>query len=717
MSDRSLDSYRMIASGLAQLAAFAAIMLVLAAVAQPIFSDDLWWHLALGRAYLDEGPWLAQDPLLFTSEAAPPPASWLADTGLALVWQAFGFSGLRLFHLVNVLLILGLAWSIFKRHAKNPAIASVLTALVGVVSAYRFVQLRPHLGTMLAALLLYVILIERRPLPSWSRVAAGVALIVVWAQIHAAYGLGPILLGTAAAGVGAVSFLRASPVVGKLERRRAGRLIAAMLLGLLASGLHPMGYAGLVKAMSVAGGGESLAVVVDEWGRFRPFVWPSRHLPPTPLVWFGMWALLLATPLAAIKTVREWLSFGSKGIEAAARDDRGVDPALVALALAGGVAMAMASRFVWLCVFPLAFLVHVLRSGKSVKALSPGWVLAGLLIAPAFWAFGDWPPISRGIPTTFEGYRQPYAERKYHAPAVWFLSDAGLRGNLFGRYEESGFLSFWLGPSIRMAMNGTLNMSRESFDASLAIRERLGTPDHPRFEDALDALGVDLFLGTGLPTAVFAGRPPRYSTAHLEVSPEWILVFRNLDSAIYLRRNARNAENLDRVVGYYLGAGVPFDRGAGFEVRRVLDEAPDWARENGVWTAALRATSGASGDIDSLRRREAGLLALGLYEEAIEVNAVLLSLRPGDPVALGRRAWLLMRPSRPFYPDRLARVARQLATRNPRGPVLNGILRLSQEVLGGEGIREDHILMTPVLTMQEGRQLQRGVFPPALRWE
>ena len=35
----------------------------------------MWWHLALGRAYAAQGPWLDADPLLYTATAAPAPAT------------------------------------------------------------------------------------------------------------------------------------------------------------------------------------------------------------------------------------------------------------------------------------------------------------------------------------------------------------------------------------------------------------------------------------------------------------------------------------------------------------------------------------------------------------------------------------------------------------------------------------------------------------------
>ena len=51
--------------------------LLLLAVGQPILSDDLWIHLALGRAYASEGLWLVGDPLLANalSPPCPPPGS------------------------------------------------------------------------------------------------------------------------------------------------------------------------------------------------------------------------------------------------------------------------------------------------------------------------------------------------------------------------------------------------------------------------------------------------------------------------------------------------------------------------------------------------------------------------------------------------------------------------------------------------------------------
>ena len=87
---------------LAHVAAAAIAALLLLSVGQPVFTDDLWWHLALGEAYAKEGPWLAADPILFEAAGPPKPNAWLSDLLFYGVERGFGFTGLRLFHAVMV---------------------------------------------------------------------------------------------------------------------------------------------------------------------------------------------------------------------------------------------------------------------------------------------------------------------------------------------------------------------------------------------------------------------------------------------------------------------------------------------------------------------------------------------------------------------------------------------------------------------------------------
>src|SRR5262245_48413573 len=111
-------------AALAHIAMAACLAQLLIAVGQPIITDDLWWHLALGRAFAAHGPWLAQDPLLFAPAGPPSPGSWLAYVALAGVAHAAGFHALRALHVASVVAILFLAWSQLRRASGSRAIAS-----------------------------------------------------------------------------------------------------------------------------------------------------------------------------------------------------------------------------------------------------------------------------------------------------------------------------------------------------------------------------------------------------------------------------------------------------------------------------------------------------------------------------------------------------------------------------------------------------------------
>ena len=167
----------MLAGAAVQFTSLGIVALVLVAVGQPIWTDDLWWHLALGRAFANLGALLSSDPLLFGAVGPPLPVSWLADVFFFEVERTLGFTGLRGLHVALVLLILGLCWWLLRRAAGQAWAASLGTAIFAAICAYRLVQMRPHLFTILAVLLLYALAFAgRRPL-SKGRIVGVAALL------------------------------------------------------------------------------------------------------------------------------------------------------------------------------------------------------------------------------------------------------------------------------------------------------------------------------------------------------------------------------------------------------------------------------------------------------------------------------------------------------------------------------------------------------------
>ena len=711
---------RIVSDGILYASLGACCGLVLVAVGQPIFTDDLWWHLGLGAAYAEQGPWLAGDPLLFTATGAPSPSSWFADLGLFAWLQAAGFTGLRALHVGLVVAILALVWTSARRVGGSPRVASLVTTAVALLSSYRFFQLRPHLFTILAALLLYRILLEPARLPSRWRVLAATVLLGVWANLHAGFVLGPGLLAVSLLALLLAAPLRSS-AARAADRTRAGSLAAALVLGVVATLLTPGGYETYLASLGAGSDMLSEVAVIDEWRPTHLLSLPVANLPPSPLSWCLIWALVVATALAVPRALRGWRS------DAPHLPGTQVDPALLGMALAGVVLMVLAVRFLWLAVFPLLFLVGVLRVLPARRAdlstpMRVALALVPLLLVPGFLKYGDWPMISKAISGRWQDYEPSYPAAKYHGHAAWLMGDAGLEGRLFARYSEGGFLGYWLAPAIRTATNGSLNMSEEAFRASLLLRERRGSEEHPDFAALLDAQGIDLFLGSGLPVAGAENRPPAYTTNYLEGAPGWLPVFRNLDSALYLRLSPRNADNLQRIASYYADRGVPFDPVRGFDPARVLQQSPAWSLRHGLLPAdfeALKARAG-SGAAPPLRAaaldRLAGLyLLLGAYEQAREADAALLGLVPARLSALRRQLWLRAQAFPEGDPQAMAEWGERLAAVSAGDRLDQELVAAARRVNAGGSLLPHVRARLSAMHRAQGQALLAGVESPETR--
>ena len=640
---------------------------LLVAAGQPIVTNDLWWHAALGRSYMAHGPWLDQDPLLYTALGPPAASAWLFDTGVFALGQFGGFHALRLLHVSLVAATLVGAWWLLKRASQSALVASLGTATFVCLGAYRLVQLRPQLVTILATLLLYVLVIENRnqDAPSRRRILAATALLALWANFHAAFVLGPALLAASLAGV--LLAMPYQPTETRARaRRRAGALSLALVLGLAATLANPDGWSRYRDFLEVGASTPSLALVGDEWRRLDPMRLPVLELPPTPLAWGLFWCLLIAVPLAAIRAASGWRR-GRDRPDAKPR----IDPALVSLAFASLVGSFIAVRLLWLTIFSLLLLAHVARAWLGASP-APRWrpqlaaALAAALLCVGFFRLGDWRMLSASLPGSGNYLSLPYPPSRSFGHAVWLLADAGVEGNVFSEYALGGFLGFWLTPGLRSAANGTLNISLATLEANRAIREHRGALPGESYLDLLDRQSVDVFLGTRIPIASTSQRPRRSTTADLEGAPGWVTAFRTPRSAVYIRANSRNEANLAALNAYYEREGVPFDVKRGFDVAHVASEAPSWAVQHGVVPHNFQQlhTITASHDLP-LRRLALNQLAsiyaaLGLYEQAIRIDAGLLETRPEAVGPRRRLVWSLLRTGR-------IEEAQQAADQRPEG--------------------------------------------------
>lgn len=675
--------------------------LVLVSAGQPVFSEDTWLRLSLGKAYATAGPWLSADPLLHTAIGPPEPAAWLTDIGLYRVERLFGFTGLRVFHVLLVVAILGLAWSSLRRTSGSRLFAHLGTGLFVVLSAYRLFQLRPHLLSMLTALLLVRILVADGRPPSRQRIFLSVGLCAFWVNAHGAFVLGPALIGAAAIAAAITAVVRRDAT----DRARAVGLGLALAFGLLATLLNPEGVRPHLLYLAAGAETPALGVVVDEWASVSLFQLPLANLPPSLLSWLVVWSLLVLTPVAAVLGLRGW------------RSGRGADLALAALAMVSLVGLLSAVRLLWLGIFPLLFLghcAHVRGFFRDRSRLVPVLIAAlAVLLVPAFVSYGDWPMISRGVQRV--RYAEPYPATKSYAHAVWFLQDAQLEGRLFNGYESGNFLGFWLAPRMQVFVNGSLNFPKHIMQARIQIERRLGATPAESFTDTLDRLGIDVFFATGLPVVRPPNRPAIHTTTHLEATGGWLLVFRTPRSAVYLRDNPRNRANRKRVADYYAGHGVPFDPDRGLDLDRVIREAPAWAVDHGVvptHLSRLEAGARSSGSRRPAALEHLGALyaALGLYERAVQVDRARILVDPQARSATRRLVWSLL------HAGRLAE-ARQAAVdlAGEDDWLSKALVAVVRSTAGSQFGSRAPVAVLPLFSAAQARQVLTGLREPVSR--
>jgi hypothetical protein len=694
---------------------------------RPLDTSDLWWHLALGEVYSEEGPWPGADPLLHTAHPdAPVQHEWLFGVLLHGVYRVGGFGCLRIAHVLAVIGIVGLAASLFRGRAGSAPGAPALTwlALGSFVTLawWRLFQLRPDLASIAAALLLTRLLFLSSEAPGARKIAVAAALLAVWANLHSLFAVGLALIVAALLGLGLEALLqRAIPAKpadpGEAAARRARALGAVLALGTLGSLLNPRGWA---QHMTFFTSSRESAIwhVRDEWTHFDPFRWGHYAEGSVPFTsWLVMDAIGLAFVLASVAT---FIGFVRRPSRAALGR---FDPALFGLSVAAFVAILVSVRFLWLSFLPLLYLLQLAGRSESRRAQAAfAWAAAAAsvaLVSGSSLAHG----FERSA-ASLQGYwSRPYDTAGYPIRSVRFLAATGLTGNLFNAYEEGGFLGYWLAPKLRTFIDSrTEHYSLEVVRDYTRVNRQRGRTADRSFLEILDEYRVDVFLGSGLPERRDLFKRAAYTTAHLDGAPGWIPVFRSVDQAIHLRRNERNRENLARVTAFYAAEDVPFDPDTGLDVEVVIATRPDWAVVHGMLPARylellLEARSeGSERRFEALDRLGYAYAAIGAYRSQVRADREASALRPRAPAPRRRLVFGLLHLGRPAAALTQARELHGLDASDPRTAIFLSTARLLQ---GWDGSHSPDVNRKlgelPLLVESELREMfsQRYLGPPS----
>jgi hypothetical protein len=265
----------------------------------PVRDPDLWWHLSAGAKIFTDRAIPRADWLSFTMPGRSwCDFEWLAQALFHEAWQAGGLAGLWALKVSLFAAAAWLAWRLLSRAGASEEGRSAGLALWAACMLPR-ADLRVELFSN-AAFLALLLGAERLQVAS-RRLLFGVAtLFALWANLHAGFAAGLLLLLLHAA--------------GEASDRQGGRALlffTAALAGLAGTLLNPWGF-GLYGLLGThASESAAIARLIQEWGPMKP----GR------LVHWPAFLLMAATAAAFIRgrdkaTTGSWLAAGAFGLAA-----------------------------------------------------------------------------------------------------------------------------------------------------------------------------------------------------------------------------------------------------------------------------------------------------------------------------------------------------------------------------------------------------------------
>ncbi|MBI4387046.1 MAG: hypothetical protein HY551_06665 [Elusimicrobia bacterium] len=509
----------------------------------PISNPDLFWHLSAAQRILDLG--------------ALPRHDWLSHTRLGAPWVDFEWGSQLLFWAAHRC---GGAWGLWA--LKGVLVALIAAGVHATLKLYRLPapiraaglslwaaamlarsDLRPDLFSVLGFTFLFVAL-EARRLSRESRLliclhpAASAIIFGLWANLHAGFAYGLLLLAAYAAGESA-QFLWTPRDVNAGRSARPRRLWSSCFGAIAGTFMVPFGLDGYRVLWTHWRDMEMLRAYISEWGPIRwdnPWHWPT-------------WTLLAAGGLAASSRIFRF---------------RTVAPAPLAVFIITAYAALEHARlgsFFAACGAPLAahwgweaVSSRERRAGRRVAA-----VCAVIVLTSALYAVG-W-----GM--RFGLFRKSVDFRFVPVRAARFLYEQKrlLGGRaLYHRWGWGGYLGWALYPPYRVFEDG-----RYIFHDLLG-ESAAATSTPQAWREFLDRYGIELAVMENIPKRLPTTRLYPDGSTKTFLRPyyavympkeQWALVYWDDQALVFLKRPASMKASLWMLKHEYRYAR-PFDEEA-----------------------------------------------------------------------------------------------------------------------------------------------------------
>jgi hypothetical protein len=225
----------------AQLIFIATFLLVLMAGQHLSNRDgDLGRHLAVGERILETVNVPGVDEFSHTMRGEPfIPHEWLAEIMFALAYRAGEFRGVALLTALCIALTFGGLMTVMLRKGIGPLVAGLLCGL-GMMASMIHWAARPHIFSFIFVLCV-ITQLENLRRKERTHVWIVIPLTLLWANVHGAFIIGFVLMGTYLL----ADLISAFIVPGEARRghlARAGHLVIVLAGSILASAINPSGF-------------------------------------------------------------------------------------------------------------------------------------------------------------------------------------------------------------------------------------------------------------------------------------------------------------------------------------------------------------------------------------------------------------------------------------------------------------------------------------------
>ncbi|KAA1189519.1 hypothetical protein F0M18_14275 [Pseudohalioglobus sediminis] len=374
--------------------------------------SDMWWHLAAGRELVQTGSaWMVDDWSFSRHGEDWLNHEWFADL-LYYGWVSlFGVESIVYWKWLVVVCTF-LVLQVTLQRQSGDAIAAFIAAGLAAAIAAPFIDVRPHLYTLLFYCLLLYMALERSPPRRWL-----LPLFLLWVNLHGGFFFGLMALAI---------------LLFPWRRFSLPGLRVAVVTGLLCAAvclLNPSGFKTFLYPLVYAFDDSSPYRGLGEW--LSPFAEGGIR---SPLFFYFMWAPL-AGLLYCLPSVRRVTGVPWEGL------------------LLTGLTLAMAltsRRFIPIYAISLALLLAPLLAAFFSQVRIPALRFAVAAVALVFALLRLAPYPLQAAPA----FHYLTAEYNYPEDTVSFMQANGLSGNVYAYYNWGGYLHWRSDGELRVYIDG-----------------------------------------------------------------------------------------------------------------------------------------------------------------------------------------------------------------------------------------------------------------------